>query len=334
MRNKTENGCRELNIAQTVRYLWRHNNYIILTHASPDGDTLGSAYALYYGLKEIGKAACVICPDVIPKKYGYFARRTDHISRENATVIAVDVADKRLLGSLCEEFGDSVDLNIDHHISNTRFAENLYLDSDAAATAECMYELLNAMRVNINDVTAKALYTGIATDTGCFKYSNVTAKTHNIVAALYEYNIDAPEINRIMFDTKSRKLLELERMVLDAAEFHFDGRCILLPVTAEMQEKTGCSGTELEGIAVISRSVEGVSAGITLKQTDNCEFKVSLRTYPPLDASAICGRLGGGGHKGAAGATVSGTLDEVKRLVLKIVGEAMEENNAGPDTTE
>lgn len=334
MRNKTENGCRELSIAQTVRYLRRHNNYIILTHASPDGDTLGSAYALYYGLKETGKTACVICPDVIPKKYGYFARRTDHISREEATVIAVDVADKRLLGSLCEEFGDRVDLNIDHHISNTRFAENLYLDSDAAATSECMYELLSAMHVNINDITAKALYTGIATDTGCFKYSNVTAKTHNIVAALYEYNIDAPEINRIMFDTKSRKLLELERMVLDAAEFHFNGRCILLPVTAEMQEKTGCSGTELEGIAVISRSVEGVSAGITLKQTDNCEFKVSLRTYPPLDASAICGKLGGGGHKGAAGATVSGTLDEVKQLVLKTVGEAMEESNAGPDTTE
>lgn len=334
MKNKNENGCRELTLGQTARFLRRHDNYIILTHASPDGDTLGSAYALYYGLKETGKAACVLCPDVIPKKYGYFAGRTDHISREGATVIAVDVADKRLLGSLCDEFGDKIDLNIDHHISNTRFAEKLYLDSDAAATAECMYELLNAMRVNINDVTAKALYTGIATDTGCFKYSNVTAKTHNIVAALYEYNINAPEINRIMFDTKSRKLLELERMVLDAAEFHFDGRCMLLPVTAEMQRKTGCSGTELEGIAVISRSVEGIAAGITLKQIDDDEFKVSLRTYPPLDASAICGKLGGGGHKGAAGATLNGTLDEVKALVIKTVGEAMEESNAGFNTTE
>lgn len=332
-KNKQENGCRELTLRQTAKYLHKHDNYIILTHASPDGDTLGSAYALYYALKEIGKAACVICPDVIPEKYNYFARQTDHVSRDDATVVAVDVADKRLLGGLEEEFGDIVDLNIDHHISNVRFARNLFLDANAAATAESMYELLGIMKVNINDVTAKALYTGIATDTGCFKYSNVTAKTHMITAQLYEYNIDAPEINRIMFDTKSRKLLELERMVLDASEFHFGGKCILLPVTAEMQEKTGCSGTELEGIAVISRSVEGVIAGITVKQTDDAEFKVSLRTYPPLDASAICRRLGGGGHKGAAGASVNGTLDEVKAAVLKAVEETMEECNAGADIT-
>ena len=324
MKRKINDGCRDLSLRQTARFLKNHDNYIILTHASPDGDTLGSAYALYYGLNEIGKSACVLCPDIIPEKYRYFARITDHVTRENATVIAVDVADKRLLGSLQEEFGDVVDLNIDHHISNVRYAKNLYLDSDASATAECIFEILNVMKVNINDITAKALFTGIVTDTGCFKYSSVTAKTHIIAAQLYEYNIDAPEINRLMFDTKSRKLLELERMVLDASEFHFDGKCIILPVTAEMQEKTGCSGTELEGIAVISRSIEGVVAGIMLKQTDDNEFKVSLRTYPPLDASEVCKKLGGGGHKAAAGASVTGTLEEVKQKVLQAVGEYME----------
>ena len=318
------NECLDFSFENAVSFLKEKDNYIILTHASPDGDTLGSAYALYYGLNEIGKSACVLCPDIIPEKYRYFARITDHVKRENATVIAVDVADKRLLGSLQEEFGDVVDLNIDHHISNVRYAKNLYLDSDASATAECIFEILNVMKVNINDITAKALFTGIVTDTGCFKYSSVTAKTHIIAAQLYEYNIDAPEINRVMFDTKSRKLLELERMVLDASEFHFDGKCIILPVTAEMQEKTGCSGTELEGIAVISRSIEGVVAGITLKQTDDNEFKVSLRTYPPLDASEICKKLGGGGHKAAAGASVTGTLEEVKQKVLQAVGEYME----------
>ncbi len=334
MKKKIKDGCRDLTLRQTARFLKQHDNYIILTHASPDGDTLGSAYALYYGLNEIGKAACVLCPDVIPEKYGYFARKTDHVSRENATVVAVDVADKRLLGDLEKEFGDIVDLNIDHHISNVRFSRNLYLNANAAATAELMYELLCLMKVNINDITAKALYTGIVTDTGCFKYTNVTAKTHMIAAQLYDYHIDAPEINRIMFDTKSRKLLELERMVLDASEFHFDGRCLILPVTAEMQEKTGCSGTELEGIAVISRSIEGVVAGITLKQVGDLEFKISLRTYQPLDASMICKKLGGGGHRAAAGASVSGSIDEVKQKVLAAVGEAMEEAYAGVNTAE
>ncbi len=324
MQKKTNEGCRRLTLRQTARFLKKNNNYIILTHASPDGDTLGSAYALYYALNEIGKVATVLCPDVIPQKYDYFARKTDHIECENPTIIAVDVADKRLLGALEEEFGQRVELCIDHHISNTEFAKNLYLDDSAAACAECIFELIGQMRVNLNDITAKAIYTGLATDTGCFKYSTVTEKTLLICASLYEYNIGAAEINRLMFDTKSKKLIELEAMVLNQAEFHFDDRCMLLTVTAEMQEQTGCSGTELEGIAVISRSVDGVIAGVTLKQTDTDEFKVSLRTYPPLDASAICKTLGGGGHKGAAGATVNGSLEEVKVKILDAVKQSLD----------
>lgn len=332
MKKTNTAGCKRLSLRQTARYLKKHNNYIILTHASPDGDTLGSAYALYYALNEIGKVAEVICPEVIPEKYNYFARKTDHVTRENATVVAVDVADSKLLGSLKEEFGSVVDLCIDHHISNTEYAKNLYLDANAAAAAECIYDLISFMRVNINDITAKAIYTALATDTGCFKYSNVTEKTHRIAASLYEFNIDAPEINRLMFDTKSKKLLELEKMVLETAEYHFDDKCILLSVTAQMQEETSCSGTELEGIAVISRSVEGVKAGVTVKQTGDSEFKVSLRTYEPLDASAICKKLGGGGHKAAAGASVKGSLDEVKATVLDAVKQALEESNAGTST--
>lgn len=328
-RTKENIGCNLLSLKQTARYLKKHDNYIILTHASPDGDTLGSAYALYYGLNEIGKTACVICPEVIPSKYDYFARKTDHVHREDATVIAVDVADRKLLGALNQEFGDIIDLNIDHHISNTKFAKNLYLDANASATAEIIFELLTAMKVNINDITAKALYTGIATDTGCFKYSSVTAKTHIIAAMLYEYNINAAEINRLMFNTKSKKLLELEKQVLETAEFHFDDRCMLLTVTGEMQKSTGCSGTDLEGIAVISRSCEGVKAGVTIKQYGEDEYKVSLRTYPPLNASEICKKLGGGGHNAAAGACVKGTLEEVKATVLKAVSENMEEAYAG-----
>lgn len=324
MKTKENSLCNVLTLKKCAKYLKKHDNYIILTHASPDGDTLGSAYALYYGLNEIGKCACVICPDVIPKKYDYFARITNHVHRENATIVAVDVADKTLLGDLTQEFGDIIDLNIDHHISNTKFAKNLLLDADAAATAEIVFELLTLLKVNINDVTAKALYTGIATDTGSFKYSNVTAKTHIIAAMLYDYNIDASEINRLMFDTKSKNMLELERQVLETAEFHFDDRCMLLCVTAEMQEKTGCSGTELESVAIISRSVDGVKAGLTIKQTDVEEFKISVRTYEPLNASEIGKKLGGGGHKGAAGATVYGTLAEVKEKALLAVRECLE----------
>ncbi len=322
------NKCINFSLEDTAKYLRKNDNYIILTHASPDGDTLGAAYALYYGLKQLGKKAEVICPDLIPAKYAYFAADTDYVCREGATVVAVDVADKRLLSSLEDEFGSCVDLNIDHHVSNVRYAKALLLDADASATCEIIYELLVALDIEINDIIAKALYTGISTDTGCFKYSCVTARTHKIAAELYNYNIEADKINKIMFDTKSKNLMTLERMVLDTAEYHFDDKCMILCITAAMQEKTGCSGPDLEGITVISRCVEGVIAGVTLKQTGSDTYKVSLRTYEPLNAAEICKALGGGGHKNAAGATLSGTLNEVKEQILEAVKHQMEETNA------
>ncbi len=321
-------NCIDFTFKDTVKFLKKNNNYIILTHASPDGDTLGAGYALYYGLKQLGKSVEVICPEVIPSKYAYFLCETDHVRRENSVVIAVDIADKCLLGSLQSEFGEFVDLNIDHHISNVRYAKALYLDADASATCEIIYELLCALKVKFNDTIAKALYTGISTDTGCFKYSCVTAKTHKIAAQLYNYDIEADCINKIMFDTKSKKLLTLERMVLDTAEYHFDDKCMMITITAAMQEKTGCSGTELEGLASISRCVEGVIAGVTIKQIGSNTYKASLRTYEPLDASEICKSLGGGGHKNAAGVTLSGDLSEVKAQIFEAVKRQMEEKNA------
>ena len=318
---------KNVSLSFSAEFLKKHDNFIILTHSSPDGDTLGSAFALYYGLKSIGKRARVMCPDKIPAKYSYFTVETDDVSKEDATVVAVDVADENLLGALKDEFSGSVDLCVDHHISNTGYAKNLLLDAQASAVCETIYELLIEMGVALNDVIAKALYTGIVTDTGCFKYANVTAKTHIIASKLLGLAIDAADINRLMFDTKSKSLLELERMVLETAEYHFGDKCILLCVTEKMQKKTGCSGTDLEGIAVISRSVEGVLAGITVKQTGEEEFKISLRTFNPLDASAICKTLGGGGHKNAAGVTLKGNLKEVKKTILEAVEKDMEKEN-------
>lgn len=328
----TENNseiCNRISVKKTAKLLKKNNNFIILTHSSPDGDTLGAAFALFYALKTQNKRVAVLCPDKIPEKFRYFVSNTDMVSDEGAYIISVDVADKKLLGSLEEKYGEKINLAIDHHVSNTMFAQNLCLDSDASATCEVMFEVINKLGVKINDIIAKALYTGISTDTGCFKYQNVKAKTHKIAAALYNYNIKADEINRIMFDTKSRRLLELEHMVIEEAEFHFNDRCMLLTVTSEMQEKTGCSGNELETMAVLSRSVEGVICGVTVKQTEPDTFKISLRTYAPLNASDICKELGGGGHMGAAGATMKGTLQEVKESIIAAVGNAMEKIDAG-----
>ncbi len=319
----------KLNLSAVCRFLKKRDNFIILTHVSPDGDTLGSAYALALGLKSLNKKAYVVCSDDIPAKYDYFVKKAGLTPIEYETIIAVDVADAKLLGELYESCKSRVDLCIDHHVSNTEYAEKLYLDDKASATAECIFDILKTLKTPITTLMAECLYTGLATDTGCFKYSNVTVKTHLIAAELYKKNIDAAEINRLMFDTKSKARLQLEKMVLETAEFHFDNRCILLTVTDEMQKVSGCEPSDLEGVAVISRSVEGVLAGVSVKQTDEDTYKISLRTYDPLNASEICKKLGGGGHKAAAGCTLKGDLENVKAKVLECVKEALEEGNAG-----
>lgn len=325
------NNCEILTLASLCEFLKTHDNYVVLTHANPDGDTLGSAYGLKLGLKKLGKKVQVVCCDEIPHKYDYFIddSECDFIPE---TVVAVDVADIKLLGDLYERFEGRIDLNIDHHVSNTRYAKRLYLDFEAAAAAQCIYEILDELGVEFDRSIANALYTGISTDTGCFKYNNVTAKTHEIASKLYEIGVDAGEINRIMFDTKSKSRVKMETMVLNSAEFHFDDRLMLMSIPLEVQQKTGCTKTDMEGVPAMSRSVEGVLAGVTIKETRENEFKISVRTYDPLDASVICSKLGGGGHKAAAGCTVIGTINEAKTKILSAVKETLEELDAGSDT--
>ncbi len=329
MKKKTNNL---ITLKETAKFLKKNNNYCVLCHASPDGDTLGAAAALVIALKKMGKNAFIVCPDEIPEKYSYFLSKDFLNKCEYSTAVAVDVADMQLLGSLAEEFNGKIDLCIDHHISNTKYAKMLYLDSNASATCESIYELLKLMKIELDEEIASALYTGISTDTGSFKYSNVTAKTHKIAAELYGYNINACKISKLMFDTKSKCVVALEKAAMNSAEFYFGDRCFVMAVTQDMLNETGCKDNELEGLAAITRSIEGVLVGVTIKQKESDTYKVSLRTETGIDASQICATLGGGGHKAAAGCTLRGSLSEVKEQLLKQVKIALEEKDAGIST--
>ncbi len=327
---------RFITLMDAADFLKNNDNYVILTHQNPDGDTLGSGFGLAMLLNKMGKKSTVICPDEFPEKYSYFTSLAPQNADFNRkiTVVAVDVADTKLLGNLENEYASRVELCIDHHISNIGYAAATYLDSDAAANCECIYDLAKALSVEIDENLALALYTGISTDTGCFRFSNTTAKTHRIGADLIELGIDTAEINRIMFETKSRIRVELEKMALDAMEFHFDDKCAIITVTREMYEKTGCKDEDLEGITSISRSIEGVMVGVTLREREDGSFKISVRTYPPVDASKICKRVGGGGHIRAAGCQLGAefTAEQARTEILKHVKAVMEENLAGTVT--
>lgn len=302
-------------------FLERSDKFVILTHASPDGDTLGSAYALADALCALNKRVFVVCPDKIPEKFGYLIKEYEAFEPE--TVVAVDIADEKLLGSLYDRYSGRAALCIDHHSSNTKYAEMLYLEADAAAACECIYNVINELGTKITPYMASCLYTGIATDTGCFKFSNTTPRSHRYAAELIEKGADYGEINRVMFEVKSRGRIAMERKVLENIEFYYGGRCAVITVTRNMIKETGCPLGDLDGVTAMSRQIEGVQIGVTIKEKPDGKYKVSLRTFEPYNAADICAVFGGGGHIRAAGCEFSCDIESAKRQLLSAIGEVL-----------
>lgn len=310
-----------ISASAAASFLERSDKFVILTHASPDGDTLGSAYALADALCALNKRVFVVCPDKIPEKFGYLIKEYEAFEPE--TVVAVDIADEKLLGSLYDRYSGRVALCIDHHGSNTKYAEMLYLEADAAAACECIYNVINELGTKITPYMASCLYTGIATDTGCFKFSNTTPRSHRYAAELIEKGADYGETNRVMFEVKSRGRIAMERKVLENIEFYYGGRCAVITVTRDMIKETGCPLGDLDGVTAMSRQIEGVQIGVTIKEKPDGKYKVSLRTFEPYNAADICAVFGGGGHVRAAGCEFSCDIENAKRQLLSAIGEVL-----------
>ncbi len=297
----------------------------IITHQSPDGDTIGAGFSLYYLLTALGKRSKVICPDDFPERYEYMYE--DYVEKdfEAKCVIAVDVADEKLMGTLAEVYGDKVDLCIDHHVSNTEYARKTLLCSYASATCEVMYELITRMDVKITESMAKCIYTGIATDTGCFKYENTSARAHEIVAALKtEHKLKYAAMNRILFDIKSEGRIRLEAVLINTMETYLDNRCTLVCITKEFMNTLNLEGSELEGVTAVAMQIEGVEVGVTMKEREPDVYKVSMRSANDVNVSEICKSLGGGGHVKAAGCLVKAPLEEAKRIIVEAVAKGMD----------
>lgn len=305
-----------LDIMAVILRLKAADNVLILSHKNPDGDTIGSAGALFHALKSMGKTCAVLCTDEFNKRYDYMQIEMFDNNFEPQYIVAVDVAGLQLFGDLTVEYGKKADLCIDHHPSNSNYSDALLLDSTAAATCEVMYELIEKMGIEITPVIADCLYTGISTDTGCFKFANVTAKTHYITAKLIELGASYIKLNSLLFESKSKARLEIERIALESLEYYFDERCAIIVVTKNEIERTGADMNDLEGITAIPRMIEGVEVGITLRQQQSGSYKVSVRTASNVDACAICSRLGGGGHVRASGCEIIGGLENAKQAVL------------------
>lgn len=315
-----------MNFSELGKFFDEHDNYLILTHKNPDGDTLGCGFALCSYLREIGKKVNVVNNDNFPARYDFLYEGYEPLDIEDETIIAVDIADTQLLGDGLSEYAKEgcIDLCIDHHISNKFYAKQTYVDGEASAACLVLYEFLKSCNANISNHVAKCLYTGIATDTGCFKFENTTPKAHMAAAELMTYDIDFARINRLMFDIKSQGRLAVEQAVLSNIEYYSDGQCAMIVLTKELMESCGVEEAEFDGLASMPLQIAGVRIGITVKQRDTDVFKLSVRTAEDVDACEFCAYFNGGGHIRAAGCEIVGSLEDVKAKVIAHVEKTLE----------
>ena len=307
-----------IDLNETANILENADNILLLSHSHPDGDTLGSASALARALISKGKRVRVECSDPIPKDFSFMFEGLDFGDFEPDLIAAIDIADTKLLGRDAEgKYSGKIGLCIDHHGSNILYADKVYLEPDSASTAEIIYLLLQKMNVEITPQIASCLFTGVTTDTGCFRFSNTTVRTFEIAAALAKAGADTYNRIQVFFETKTKTYAALERLVLDSMRFYFSDRCAVICVTQDMYKRSGSDESETDRLANLPRQIEGVLVGVTMRELKDGSFKASVRTHGDIDASAICQRLGGGGHMGAAGCTLYGSKQQAVNSLLK-----------------
>ncbi len=317
------NKATNITLQQAAELLAEHDNFLILSHVNPDGDTVGCAYGLCGALQRLGKKAKVACSDSLSERFSYMEEAVEEQRFQEGFVISVDVADRSLLGDLEKTYGDRVGLAIDHHLSHRPFAEKVYVDDSAAAACEIVYDLVKLLgEVCLDEITAKCLYTGIATDTGCFKFGNTTGVSHRKAGELMDYGFDAAALNYVLFDMKTKARIGLERYVFENIEFFAEDKGAIIALSKEILDSVDTE--DVNGISALPRQILGVEVGIVLKEKKD-GWKVSLRSNS-VNVQEICGYFGGGGHIRAAGCTIkTADVEEAKKLIKEEVAKAIEE---------
>lgn len=314
-----------LSLSQTISFLKSNDNFVIITHNNPDGDTCGSAAALCAMLRRIGKTAYVLPNETATERYLPYYQRylpnqdVDELFSNPNTLVSVDVADTSLLSKEAQPFAESVDLCIDHHPSNRFYSKYLLLDSDASATGEVILDIIRDIGIELDQELALPLYLAISTDTGCFRYSNTTSRTFRAAAELVETGIDFLDINVRFFDTKSKARLLVEQRVMESIRYYDSRNTALAFITKELISETGAKEDDVENFSSILRSIEGVEIGVVLRELSEDKWKISLRTGNRVNASSICAALGGGGHERAAGCIYKGRLNDAVDAVIESI---------------
>lgn len=303
-----------------------HQSFAILSHVRPDGDALGSQLALGLSLKTLGKDVHIWNEDGMLDKYS-FLPSADQLSKPPAAPKDVDVAvaldtavQNRLGTTMAAVKSAKVWINIDHHPSNPRYGDLVYIDAIAPATGQILFELMQHQALPMDRAIAENLYAAISTDTGSFQYPNTTARTFEIAAELIRAGVDVGRVSQQLYETFPRRRIELLRELLATMRFEGGGKVASFSLSLDTANRLGVLPEDNEGLIDHIRAIDGVIVAVFFEELPDGKVRVSMRSKSDAaDVCAICLKFGGGGHKLAAGARVPGTLAEVEQRVMTTI---------------
>lgn len=314
------------NKAELLSLIQGHSSFLLTAHIFPDGDNIGSLMALRAALLKMGKSVQVAIDDQIPAMYT-FLEGTQNILKPELVkegfevLIVLDSSSIDRIGAVQDLIkADMPFVNIDHHVSNTGFGTIQYIDTQAAATAEIIYQLLVDLGVEIDKDMATAIFTGIATDCGFFKYANTTPHTMHIAAEMISYGAKPNEISDLL-EMRTLPALKLLSRVLQSIEVSTDGKIAWLIIDQQLLDSVGANSEDTEGFINYARYIDGVEVAVLFRDVPGRGIKVSMRSRANIDVSRIALQFGGGGHKRAAGCSFEGQMEETKRQILTAIGE-------------
>ena len=299
---------------ECARWLEQHDNYVILTHRRPDGDTIGSAVTLCHGLRRLGKTAHVLENLEASAIVGQLLPGTTiPTAGEDATVISVDMASPGMFPKESQHLVERCQLRIDHHATGDSYAPHELVDGTAASCGDIIYDVLMELGVELDQEMAQALYVAVSTDTGCFRFANTNPHAYRVAAACAETGAELYPLTQSLFDTNSLAKLKLQSWMVENAKIFAEGKGAVCAIPKSVEDTV--SRDDLEGIPGFLRSIQGVCMSATIRELED-GAKMSVRAIPGYDATVICGQFGGGGHKGAAGAATPMSLRDAEQAVI------------------
>lgn len=318
-------------LAEIGAVLRAQQRFAVLSHVRPDGDALGSQLGLALSLSKLGKTVMVRNEDGLLEKYsflpgGEFLQTPLGEPQDFDVAIALDTATQSRLGTATELVRSAkIWINIDHHPSNPGYGDLVYIDSNAPATGQILFELIQSQGLPMDAAIAENLFVAISTDTGSFQYPNTTARTFEIGAELLRCGVEVGRVSQLLYENYPRRRTELLRELLGTMRFDAAGKIASFSLSLKVAADLKVMPEDNEGLIDHLRAIEGVIVAVFFEELIDGKVRVSMRSKSEeVDVSAICQKFGGGGHKLAAGARVRGTLAEVEQKILEAICDVID----------